>query len=203
VQLAYYERTAGTGSLGRPRYFGVGAWLGDLVVREAKAMVPSGWVLAHGGSRKLRCEEIATGKYRTPDPYYGLRGRVLLRRLSPNDFKIETKQDDTKDKVDENHKVVDRDEVVNADVLLAMGRDLASIHRGTPDRRKAILADLGKRGDRWLLDAMAAARMKVEADFAVWAAAHPKDKEKGKKKASKAKQTKKTKRMKKKTKKTK
>ena len=72
---------------------------------------------------------------------------MLVRRLSPNDFKIETKQDDTQeqDKADENHKAVDRDELVNADVLYAMGHDLASIHRGTRDRRKAILADLGQR----------------------------------------------------------
>jgi hypothetical protein len=194
VRFDYFERTAGTGSLGRPRYFGVGAWQGDLIVREAKAMVPSGWVRAHGGSRKLRCEAIATGKYRSPDPYYGLRGRVLLRRLSPNDFKIETTQDETKepDKTDENHKVVERRAVVNADVLQAMGHELASIHRGTHGRRKLILSDLRKRGDRWLLDAMAAAKRKVEADFAVWAAAHPEEGSKGRKgKTKKKKKTRK------------
>ena len=56
-------------------------------------MVPSGWALAHHGSHSLRCEEIAIGTYRSPDPTYRLRGHVLVRRLSPNDFKIELKEE--------------------------------------------------------------------------------------------------------------
>jgi uncharacterized protein DUF2252 len=190
AEFDYYERTAGTGSLGRRRYFGVGAWQGDLIVREAKAIVPSGWVLAHGGSRKLRCEEIATGKYRSPDPYYALRGSVLLRRLSPNDFKIETKpkggKQKEKDKKEESHKLVERVALVNAHVLEAMGRDLASIHRGTHDRRKAILADLEARQAGWLSAAVDTAGRQVRADFRDWAAAHPKKaKKKTKKKGGK------------------
>lgn len=186
VEFDYYARTAGTGSLGRRRFFGAGPWQGDLLVREAKAIVPSGWVLAHSGSRKLRCEEIARGKYRSPDPYYALRGNVLLRRLSPNDFKIETKPKGAKkdqDKKDETHKLVERAALVNADVLETMGRDLASIHRGTHNRRKAILADLAGRKAGWLHSAVRAARKQVEADFEVWSAAYLKAK--GKKKAAK------------------
>jgi hypothetical protein len=67
---SYYARTAGTGSLGRPRFFGSGLWQGDLIVREAKAMLRSGWTLAQGGSRSLRCLEIASGRYRSPDPSF-------------------------------------------------------------------------------------------------------------------------------------
>src|SRR6185503_2358508 len=97
VELDYFERTAGTGSLGRPRYVGIGEWRGDLIVRETKAMVPSGWVLVHGGSQRVLCEEIARGCNRAPDPSYRLRGRVLVRRLSPNDFKIEVEEARKKD----------------------------------------------------------------------------------------------------------
>jgi hypothetical protein len=35
-------------------------------------------------------------------------------------------------------------------MLMAMGRDLAAIHLGTANRRKAIAADLESRGSRWL-----------------------------------------------------
>ena len=178
VLFDYYERTAGTGSLGRRRYFGAGEWRGDLVVREAKAIVPSGWALAHGLSRRLRCAEIATGRHRSPDPYYALTGGVLLRRLSPNDFKIEAKpkggKQKEKDKKEETHKLVDRKALVDAAVLEAMGRDLASIHRGTPRRRKAILADLEGREAGWLQAATKAAQKQVEADFKAWSAAYGK-----------------------------
>jgi uncharacterized protein (DUF2252 family) len=174
----YYERTAGTGSLGRRRYFGVGAWRGDLVVREAKTIVPSGWSLAHGGSRRLRCAEVATARYRSPDPYYALFGRVLLRRLSPNDFKIEAKpkggKQKEKEKKEETHKLVDRKALVDAPVLEAMGHELASIHRGTPRRRKAILADIEGRDAGWLHAAAKSAQKQVEADFKAWSAAYGK-----------------------------
>jgi hypothetical protein len=189
VAFDYYERTAGTGSLGRRRYFGVGGWQGDLVVREAKAIVPSGWILAHRGARKLRCEEIACGQHRSPDPFYTLRGTVLVRRLSPNDFKIEVEEDEKKKKdkkakanrqkpkpadnaEQDAHKAVGFAALVNADVLGAMGRDLAAIHRGTPDRRKAILADLDRRKRGWLLAAATRAAKMVEAEYRTWAAAY-------------------------------
>ena len=190
VVFDYYERTAGTGSLGRRRYFGVGHWQGDLVVREAKAIVPSGWALAHRGARTLRCEEIATGRHRSPDPYYTLRGTVLLRRLSPNDFKIEVQEvEKKKDKKakskkpkgkgaspaeQDTHNAVGFAALVNSDVLGAMGRDLGAIHRGTPDRRKSILADLDHRKPGWLLAAATRAAKAVEAEYRTWAAAYRK-----------------------------
>jgi hypothetical protein len=169
VTLGYFERTAGTGSLGRPRYVGIGHWRGDLVVREAKAMVPSGWVRAHHGSHDLRCEEIATGTYRCPDPFYRLRGQIMLRRLTPNDYKIEAKPKEKKSAV-EMHKAVAPSVLVNGKMLQAMGRDIASIHRGTPDRHKAIAADLARRGPDWLLTAVRAATRSIEREWREWRA---------------------------------
>lgn len=173
VKFQYYARSAGTGSLGRPRYFGTGIWQGDFIVREAKAIVRSGWVRAHGGTRRLRCEEIASGEYRSPDPTYRLRGRVLVRRLSPNDFKIETKQKDesgkkAKAKDQENPKAVDRPDLVNAAVLHAMGRDLAAIHRATD--AQGISADLKRRKPDWLHAAAGSAADAVRRDFREWKA---------------------------------
>jgi len=192
VDFSYYARTAGTGSLGRPRFVGVGEWQGDLIVRETKAMVPSGWVLAHRGSRNLRCEEIASGRYRSPDPTYRLRGHVLVRRLSPNDFKIEVKEEKNEKKKgkegkkpkggtlekkapeqeQDNHKTVDPGTLVNAAMLEAMGRDLAAIHRGTDDSKKAIQDDLKRRKAGWLFAAVGNAARGVEDDFKTWKEYH-------------------------------
>ena len=170
VEFDYFARSAGTGSLGRPRFVGVGPWQGDLIIRETKAIVGSGWVLAHGGSRKLRCEEIAFGAYRSSDPTYALRGHVLVRRLSPNDFKIETKEKRGEKEAapaeSDDPNPVERKELVNAHVLRAMGRDLAAIHRGTRGA-EAIQGDL-KRRKEWLFAAAGKAARAVENDFKAW-----------------------------------
>jgi hypothetical protein len=168
VQFEYFARTAGTGSLGRPRYFAVGHWRSDLIIREAKAIVRSGWSLAHGGSHDLRCEEIAHGKYRCPEPFYHLDGHILVRKLSPNDYKVEAKPKGAN--ADESHKAVAVSVLVDPKMLHAMGRDLAAIHRGTPRRRQAIIDDLDARPARWLLDAVTAAARMTRIEWQEWRA---------------------------------
>ena len=89
LNVSFRRRTAGAGSLGRPRWVGIADWNGAPVMREGKMVVPSGWDLVHGARpRAYRCHEIATGRYRAPDPWYELTGRVVVRRLSPNNRKI-------------------------------------------------------------------------------------------------------------------
>src|SRR5581483_1152787 len=69
-KVHYASRVSGSGSLGRPRYVAMAEWRGDHVVREAKALVPSAWTWAHAArSHKIRFMELATGKYRSPDPF--------------------------------------------------------------------------------------------------------------------------------------
>jgi hypothetical protein len=167
VVFDYFSRAAGTGSLGRPRYFGVGHWHSDLIIREAKAIVRSGWTLAHRGSRALRCQDIAWGKYRCPDPFYHLDGRVLVRKLSPNDYKVEAKPKAKADKA-EMHKAVAVSVLVNPKMLHAMGRDLAAVHRGTPRHRQAIMDDLDGRPRDWLLKAVKAAAASIKIEWAEW-----------------------------------
>jgi hypothetical protein len=198
VDFTCYARTAGTGSLGRPRFIGLGEWQGDQIVRETKAVVPSGWVLAHRGSRNLRCEEIATGRCRSADPTYRLRGHVLVRRLSPNDFKIELKEQDKKkadkakpaksaqDQQQDHHKTIKPEDLVNRDRLKSMGYDLAAIHRGTRHRRTAIRDDLAARPERWLRKAVDASARQVMSDFEQWSQAdQAKNRKKVQKKAAK------------------
>ena len=131
------RRAAGSGSLGRPRWIAVAEWRGGEVVREAKALVMSAWDLAHGGgAEKPRSEEVANGRYRVCDPYLAVEDTIVVRRLSPNNRKIEA--DDP---------VLAR---VSPHLLRMMGRELASVHLGVKDRRGAIQADLGRRKPGWL-----------------------------------------------------
>ena len=83
-----------------------------------------------------RCIEIAFGRYRSSDPTLRLRGHVLVRRLSPNDFKIEIEKPGKKPKKSKEQKVKSRTprELISGRMLHAMGHELASIHRATLDK---------------------------------------------------------------------
>lgn len=138
IRLTYWPKTAGTGSLGRPRWVGYGSWRGGPLLRECKAIVLSGWSRAHrGGSKRLRINDVAKGKYRAPDPWYQLNGNVLVRRLSPNNRKLEISEAE------------DAPRLLHRDMLWAMGRDLAAVHLGGRNKADAIRTDLGERKQRW------------------------------------------------------
>jgi Uncharacterized protein conserved in bacteria (DUF2252) len=156
IALAYWPRTAGTGSLGRPRWIGYGSWHGGPLLRECKALVPSGWTRAHGDDQRLRLNDIARGKYRSPDPWYKATGNLLVRRLSPNNRKI-----DVTDRRDASR-------LLHPDLLWAMGRDLAAVHLGVRDRRDAIRKDLAKRKRRWFRANVEAATESVTREYAAW-----------------------------------
>ncbi len=108
-------RSAGTGSLGRPRWIGIADWRGAPVVREAKAIVPSAWLLANNSSySEIQAYAVATGKFRAIDPWLHLHGNIIVRRLSPNNRKIE---------------VDDGMNTFSPAMLEAMGADLATCTR--------------------------------------------------------------------------
>ena len=156
IALAFWRRTAGTGSLGRPRWLGYGIWRGGPLLREGKALVPSGWTRAHGGGTRLRLNDIALGNYRAPDPWYGASGNLLVRRLSPNNRKINV--EDWRDAA----------RLLHPDLLWAMGRDLAAIHLGQRDRRDALRKDLEKRKSPWFRAQVEAAADFVSGEYAEW-----------------------------------
>ena len=146
VDLAFdtSRRIAGTGSLARPRWLGVADWRGGLVVREAKALLTSAWALARGEPLSpIRSGEIALGIYRAPDPWYRTADKIVVRRLSPNNRKIEADKGGAF--------------VIAPAMYEVMGRELANIHLGTADARDAIQRDLTARKSGWL----AAATMKA------------------------------------------
>ncbi len=155
-----WYRSAGLGSLGRPRWVARAQWCGDWVVREAKAVVPSAWTRVEGQKgRAVRCTEIATGRHRAPDPWYRVADGIAVRRLSPNNRKIGAdKAIDPEDESGAEGKL-GRDVLLDPRMLEAMGRELAAIHLGTGDVGGAVREDLTARGGAWLA---AAARRAAE-----------------------------------------
>jgi hypothetical protein len=165
IQLVCWARSAGSGSLGRPRWIGYGLWRGAPVVREAKAVTQSSWTRAHHGARRPHCAEIATGNYRSPDPWYTLNGSILVRRLSPNNRKIELagRKEDADDR-----ELYRPPDLVNEKMLTAMGRELAAIHLGTANKKKAVKADLEARKRGWLLSAAKRAADRIRDEQVEW-----------------------------------
>jgi hypothetical protein len=152
LALTTARRTAGAGSLGRPRWIGIADWRGAPVVREAKALLPSSWEGSNGGRGKLRCAEIAGGRYRAVDPWFRVDGGVAVRRLSPNNRKIEA----------------DDATLLSPRMLEAMGFDLASAHLGTGDHGAGIRRDLSSRRSGWLLADAKKMATAVRQDHAAW-----------------------------------
>jgi hypothetical protein len=146
-----WYRSAGLGSLGRPRWVAQAQWCGDWVVREAKGIVPSAWTRMDGKrGRTVRCMEIATGRHRAPDPWYRVMDGIAVRRLSPNNRKIGAdKAFDPEDESGAEGKL-GRDVLLSPKMLEAMGRELAAIHLGTGDVGGAVERDLATRAGSWL-----------------------------------------------------
>ena len=152
------RRTAGVGSLGRPRWIGAAEWRGAPVVREAKAVLTSSWHRASGrGDGKIRCGEIADGRYRAPDPWYRITDGLIIRRLSPNNRKIEV-----------GDKAV---AAMSPRMLETMGLELANVHLGTSNDRDAIERDLKRQKRGWLVASAKKMANTIKREFNEWQAA--------------------------------
>lgn len=153
-----FPRTAGVGSLGRPRFVARAEWRGGPVLREAKAALVSAWTLRHGGDPAIRIGEIAAGPYRAVDPHYRVEsatgGGIIVRRLSPNSRKIEAKDS--------------ADDLLSLDMLTAMGREVANCHAGDLVRAPSVRAHLALLPEGWLRDNAKLAAGQVEAEQAVF-----------------------------------
>ena len=146
-------RTAGTGSLGRPRFVAYVEWRGGPVLREVKALLQSGWSLKHNPSDEaVHTGVIAAGRARSPDPRYQVNGKLLVRRLSPNSRKIEVGGD--------------AEMLLSSDMLDLMGFEIANCHANDASRISGVIADLDKRGADWLRAAAKAAAVAVGSEQA-------------------------------------
>ena len=148
------RRVAGIGSLGRPRWVALAEWRGAPAAREAKPLLPSAWSLTHGGDRKLRFAEIASGRFRVPDPWLELRKGIIVRRLAPNSRKLDVP-------ALADHGLARR-------LLTAMGAELANLHSARRSRSRAIAADLESRKPAWLHDAVLRVAEATRQDRLAW-----------------------------------
>ncbi len=133
-----FHRIAGLGSLGRERYVAVAEFHGGKIAREAKALAASAcaWAAKRGTSTRILYDRILRQSVRAADPFVQMKGRWIIRRLSPHCCRIELAA-----------LPAARDE---KRLLRSMGFEVANIHLGTPGARGKIVRDLKKRGPGWL-----------------------------------------------------
>jgi hypothetical protein len=174
LEIRIVHRVAGLGSLGRQRFVALARWRGGRVAREAKALAPSACVLAErdrassvsygavlrralwvlrGTDRQIHYKAILGHGVRCPDPCVNVTGRWLIRRLAPDCSRIPLN-------VLPKKRDAER-------LLYAMGWETANVHLGSTNAR-VVLADLNRRGKRWLYEAASRMIDAIEEDWRAW-----------------------------------
>jgi uncharacterized protein (DUF2252 family) len=150
------RRVAGLGSLGHMRLVAIAEFDGGKVAREEKALVPSSVHWAHnaGGPAELMYQAIVSRVVRSPDPFLRLRGRWIVRRLSPHGCRIELKV-----------LPQGRDELR---LLFAMGWETANIHLGSGSARNEVRRHLNRLKPDWLSSAARDMASAVTEDWRAW-----------------------------------
>jgi len=136
----FVRRTAGLGSLGRPRYLGLLQSNGGWIAREAKAAVPSALAWTTGKTRKIRYRDLLKSAVRTPDPFVEIREGWLIRRLAPDCSRIEL---ETLPRRYDEYRV-----------MHAMGWETANVHLGSAPARD-LRRHVRALGRDWLPSAVA------------------------------------------------
>jgi hypothetical protein len=150
------RRVAGLGSLGHPRFVAIADWNGGKICREAKALVASAchWAQDIGRSPEILYQTVITRAVRCPDPYVQLRGRWIVRRLSPYCSRIELAALSAAGS--------------ELRLLQAMGWETANIHLGTRLAAKTILRHLNKQKANWLHAAVDDMLEVVRSEWQTW-----------------------------------
>ena len=145
------RRRAGMGSLGQPRFVGIGNCDGGCIAREVKKMVPSAcrW-LENKTSLDSYYEEIMTRAIRSGDPFQRTLKGWVIRRLSPDSNPIELAY------------LQDHDD---QRLLHAMGTEAANVHLGSKRQIKAVLRHLRRQKPDWLRAAAKKMAKAVENDW--------------------------------------
>ena len=149
------SRVAGLGSLGRIRLVALAECNGGKIAREAKALVPSSIYWTHGaGQPELMYQVIINRAVRSPDPFVQMRGRWIVRRLSPHCCRIEL-------------SVLPRGRE-ELRLLFAMGWETGNIHLGGRSVVKPIRQHLDRQKAAWLSDAARSMADAVTRDWRAW-----------------------------------
>lgn len=154
-----FRRQAGVGSLGRQRFLALSDLAGSRIVREAKAVVPSAWIWAHGTPKNSKAEhiylpEVVAAAKRSHDPFLHLEGEWIVRRLAANCARIE---------LSELPKRPDEREL-----LCAMGAEVANVHLGSPDAIEHVISWLEAADDNWLAYGAKVMVESVTTDYKDW-----------------------------------
>lgn len=156
ASLRFCHRSAGLGSLGRPRYVAIAEQRGGLVAREAKAMLPSAWAWITGARERKRFyyNKIVGAATRAHDPFLHTTKGWLIRRLSPHCSRINLGELPKK-----------RDEMR---ILKAMGEETANVHFGSQTPLADVRRDLKRRPEGWLHNATRKMAEAVQKDWKIW-----------------------------------
>jgi hypothetical protein len=153
------RRIAGVGSLGRPRYVAVVEWLGGQIALEAKAATPSACVWANPSvGTRIYYQEIMDQAVRCPDPFVRLRGKWLVRQLSPDSSPID---------IETMRGRADQDRLLHA-----MAWETANVHLGTKGAASRIMSDLQRRPGKWLRSATRNMVKMILKDWKEWKTTH-------------------------------
>ena len=135
VEYRVIARTAGIGSLGRPRFVAIAEWGGAKIAREAKALIPSAaaWA-AESKATTTFIADLHSRAVRIPDPFYTVADKWVVRRLAPDCTKIEMSDLP--------------EELYETKLLRAMGWETGNVHLANDV--SAVTGDLSNRPKSWL-----------------------------------------------------
>jgi len=151
----FAARSAGLGSLGRPRFVAIAHWRGGRVVREAKALGPSAWTTYLGRpAEPSAAAMLAHHPFRASDPFLSAGDGIIVRRLAPDSRKLDLD--------------AMPDHPLRFRLLHAMGGELANVHAATAGAIELIGADLAGRESDWLYSAANDAAEMIRRDFDEW-----------------------------------
>lgn len=155
------HRVAGLGSLGRQRFVALSDWRGGKIAREAKALAPSACLFEQTltGQPKIHYQAIIDNAIRVPDPFVGVQGKWIVRRLAPDCTRVELAD-----------LPAGHDESA---LLRAMGYETANIHLGSHGARSNIARALKKLPRGWLHKAVKRMAKLVMEDWTHWRTARP------------------------------
>lgn len=150
-----FQRTAGEGSLGRPRFVALAEHTGGLIAREVKAALPSCALFAEGKfDGPLYYTQMLETAVRAKDPFLSVVDKFVARRLAPDCSRIELTS-----------LPKDRDEAL---LLYSMGFDAGNHHLGSKDAIPVVQKALASLDDNWLRDFALEMQQDNLNDFKIW-----------------------------------
>lgn len=150
------RRVAGLGSLGRERFVAIVEFHGAKIAREAKQLVPSALSWAQDQTRPagIWYQSLLSRAVRCPDPFVHLRGRWIVRRLSPHCSRIDL-------------AVLPRNRDESR-LLFSMGWETANMHLANREMVKPLRKHLKAQKNNWLYTAAREMAAAVKADWQTW-----------------------------------